>query len=100
MSWMFPFVLKGLDMSLQYAWLSGCALIAQFRIVELNILWNYLITWQMSITWIAFSKERGYKKRNYNLEISTTEKEATSSKKVKSLTKRILLKKRQKRLNT
>ena len=54
----------------------------------------------MSITWIAFSKERGYKKRNYNLEISTTEKEATSSKKVKSLTKRILLKKRQKRLNT
>ena len=100
MSWMFPFVLKGLDMSLQYAWLSGCALIAQFRIVELNILWNYLITWQMSITWIAFSKERGYKKRNYNLEISTTEKEATSSKKVKSLTERILLKKRQKRLNT
>ena len=100
MSWMFPFVLKGLDMSLQYAWLSGCALIAQFRIVELNILWNYLITWQMSITWIAFSKERGYKKRNYNLEISTTEKEATSSKKVKSLTKRILLKKTQKRLNT
>ena len=100
MSWMFPFVLKGLDMSLQYAWLSGCALIAQFRIVDLNILWNYLITWQMSITWIAFSKERGYKKRNYNLEISTTEKEATSSKKVKSLTKRILLKKTQKRLNT
>ena len=100
MSWMFPFVLKGLDMSLQYAWLSGCALIAQFRIVELNILWNYLITWQMSITWIAFSKERGYKKRNYNLEIPTTEKEATSSKKVKSLTKRILLKKTQKRLNT
>ena len=66
-SWMFPFVLNGLDLSLQSAWLSGCTLIAQFQILELNILWNYLITRQMSITWIAFSKERGYKKRNYNL---------------------------------
>ena len=62
MSWMFPFVLKGLDMSLQYAWLSGCALIAQFRIVELNILWNYLITWQDHLdciqqrTWLQEAK--------------------------------------------